>query len=92
MKFKINKPTIIIALLIGALIFAYGIREALIVGKAHQTFENYYTFRGCSSLVRRTNDYGLYKLPSGQTIKLVKFHGKWYLDGDLPTCFSNICF
>ena len=51
---------------------------------AHSTFENYYAFRGCVQLIEKTDTYGICKLSSGQTIKLVKFKNKWYLDGDLP--------
>jgi len=50
---------------------------------AHSTFENYYAFRGCVQLIEKTDTYGMCKLSSGQTIKLVKFKNKWYLDGDL---------
>lgn len=61
---------------------------------AHSTFENYYAFRGCQTLVDRTNTYGDCKLADGSTIKIVKYNEKWYLDGDLPwACVTkNICF
>jgi len=62
----------------------------LYLRKAHSTFENYYTFRGCAKLVSKTDDHGFCKLKSGETIKIVKFKGKWYLDGDLPCGF--LCF
>ena len=77
--------------MIGVIIFAYGIREAVKVDKAHQTFENYYAFRGCTQLVKKTNTYGLCMLSTGQRIKIVEFRGKWYLDGDLPTCIAGVC-
>lgn len=67
------------------------INQVMILHKAHSTFENYYAFRGCSQLVTRTTSYGLCKLPSGQTIKIVEFRGKWYLANDLPFCFGNTC-
>lgn len=67
------------------------IKQAIHVDKAHQTFENYYSFRGCSKLVKKTDTFGLCKLPSGQTIKLVKFRYLWYLDGDLPICINGYC-
>lgn len=51
---------------------------------AHSTFENYYKFRGCIELVEKTDTYGLCKIKSGETIKIVKYENKWYLDGDLP--------
>ncbi len=61
--------------------------------KAHSTFENYYTFRECTQLLNRTNDYGICKTKSGQAIKIVKYHNKWYLDGDLPWgCVGSVCF
>ena len=58
---------------------------------AHSTFENYYAFRGCVQLIDRTDTMGHCKTADGQTITLVKFNNKWYLDGDLPTCWHNIC-
>lgn len=51
---------------------------------AHSTFENYYAFRGCQTLVDRTDTYGTCKLADGSTIKIVLINGKWYLDGDGP--------
>lgn len=85
---KLLAAVIIILILLGALI-----RPQLSeLKKVHSTFENYYAFRGCTQLAKKASTYGLCKLSSGQTIKIVKFHGKWYLDGDLPTCISNICF
>jgi len=59
--------------------------------KAHSTFENYYVFRGCTKLLKRTPTYGICQISQGQTIKIVEFHNKWYLDGDLPICLFNIC-
>jgi hypothetical protein len=50
---------------------------------AHSSFENYYNFRGCVALLEKTDTYGICRLPSGQTIKLVKVNNKWFLDGDL---------
>ena len=57
--------------------------------KAHSSFENYYAFRGCSALLKKTDSYGLCKLSSGKVIKLVSVNNKWYLDGDLPVCYFN---
>ena len=51
---------------------------------AHSTFQNYYNFRGCESLIEKADTYGTCKLASGNIIKLVKFQNKWYLDDDLP--------
>ena len=60
--------------------------------KAHSTFENYYAFRGCVQPLEKTDTYGTCKISSGQVIKIVKYNNRWYLDGDLPTCWYNICF
>jgi hypothetical protein len=87
---KKNKKLIIIVLLAGILVFLFGVYQILYLQKAHSTFENYYTFRGCTQLLTRTEDYGLCKSGGGQTIKIVKFQSKWYLDGDLPCGF--LCF
>lgn len=56
---------------------------------AHSTFEDYYKFRGCTELINKTEDYGFCKINSGQIIKIVKYNGKWYLDGDLPSGFPD---
>jgi hypothetical protein len=87
LKIKIATITII---LIVVIVFAFGINYILFLRKAHSTFENYYAFRGCVQLMNKTDDYGLCKISSGETIKIVKFRGKWYLDGDLPCGF--FCF
>ncbi|MFZ1019792.1 MAG: hypothetical protein WAN61_02285 [Minisyncoccia bacterium] len=50
---------------------------------AHSSFENYYNFRGCVELLEKTDNYGICRLSSGQTIKLIKVNNKWFLDGDL---------
>jgi hypothetical protein len=85
----INNTRMVI-ILVGLLIVVFGIYQVLYLRKAHSTFENYYAFRGCTQLLERTPDYGLCKISSGRTIKIVKFQGKWYLDGDLPCGF--LCF
>jgi hypothetical protein len=64
---------------------AFGTYQYFYLKKAHSTFENYYAFRGCTELITRTDDYGICKTKSGETIKIVKYQGKWFLDGDLPT-------
>lgn len=60
------------------------------LNKAHSSFEDYYAFRGCTTLLERADTYGICKTGSGSTIKIVKYEGKWYLDGDLP-CKTGIC-
>jgi hypothetical protein len=59
---------------------------------AHSTFENYYAFRGCSELLSRTATDATCRLPSGQTIRIVAVDDRWYLDGDLPTCWGTWCW
>lgn len=66
------------------IITALGVGEFFFLRKAHSSFENYYNFRGCVQLLEKTDTYGICKLSSGQTIKIVKYQNKWYLDGDLP--------
>jgi len=83
---------ILIALVI-LLVLAFGISQWLYLRKAHSTFENYYAFRGCVQLLEKTDDYGTCVTNSGQTIKIVKYQNKWYLDGDLPwACLGGMCF
>jgi hypothetical protein len=60
--------------------------------RAHSSFENYYAFRGCKQLLQKTDGFGICKTDSGDVIKIVLYEGKWYLDGDLPVCYFNICF
>lgn len=91
LKWKKIKTIVLLGSVLCVLVFVFGIQQVVKVDRAHQTFNNYYTFRGCRSLVKKTESYGICLLPSGQTIKMVQFHGKWYLDGDLPTCFYNVC-
>lgn len=88
---KLSRSKILIIILILLIIFlSSGIYWIFYLQKAHSTFENYYAFRGCDQLISRTDNYGFCKLSSGQTIKIVKFQDKWYLDGDLPCGF--LCF
>ncbi len=88
-KSKIISGLILIVIVLGGFL-AY--RYVLYLRKAHSTFENYYAFRGCVQLIKRTSDYGTCETDSGQTIKIIKFNNRWYLDGDLPFCWNNICF
>jgi hypothetical protein len=66
------------------------IYQILYLRKAHSSFENYYAFRGCTQLVNKTEDMGVCKTASGQTIKIVKYDNRWFLYGDLPCGF--LCF
>jgi hypothetical protein len=85
-----NKKYLKITIPVSILIAAAGICQYLYLQKAHSTFENYYAFRGCTELIQKTDDYGICKTKDGQTIKIVKYQGKWYLDSDLPCGF--LCF
>jgi len=84
---KSQKNLIILGLLIAVAIGILGIQQMLMLEKAHSTFENYYAFRGCAELLEKTDDYGICKTDSGETIKIVKFDNRWFLDGDLPCGF-----
>ncbi len=75
---------IIAACLLGLVGILLGVHWIRVLDKAHSTFENYYAFRGCTTLLEKTDDAGRCETTSGQTIKIVKFNDKWYLDGDLP--------
>jgi len=87
-----RKRNIIITLcliaILGMIFFA---GEVLYLRRAHNTFDNYYAFRGCVKLLKKTDTYGICKISSGQTIKIVKYQGKWFLDGDLPNCGLPVC-
>ena len=85
-----EKILIIILVLFVIIIFLLGASWILILQKAHSTFGNYYAFRGCNKLISKTDTYGFCKLDSGKIIKIVKFQGRLYLDGDLPRGF--LCF
>lgn len=85
-------PAVLIALAV-LLILILGISQWFYLRKAHSTFENYYAFRGCVQLLNQTDDYGTCVTNSGQTIRIVKYQNKWYLDGDLPwACLGRVCF
>lgn len=85
-----NEKYLKIAIPVVIVIAAFCVYQVLYLQKAHSTFENYYTFRGCVQLIEKTDDYGICKTKDGQTIKIVKYQDKWYLDGDLPCGF--LCF
>jgi hypothetical protein len=75
------KIAVLVFLLIAIAVSAYWLITLQI---AHSSFNDYYRFRGCVQLINRTADYGYCTVGSGETIKIVKFQDKWYLDGDLP--------
>ncbi len=74
-------------IIIVAVVVALGVYWFLILDRAHSSFDEYYKFRGCTQLISKTDNYGFCKIPSGQTIKIVKFNNKWFLNGDLPPKF-----
>ena len=71
-------------------VIGIGVYKILYLRWIHSSFENYYAFRRCQTLIDKNNDSGTCKLSSGEKIKIVKFQEKWYLDGDLPCGF--LCF
>ena len=87
---KKYKKLIIIGSSVTIVIIVFGIYQVIMLHKAHSTFENYYAFRGCTKLISRTADYGICQTASGQTIKIVRYDNRWFLDGDLPCGF--MCF
>ena len=78
-KMLLLSLAVILLVLIG-----FGVYQVRLLHKAHSSFANYYSFRGCTQLLEKTPTYGICKTASGQTIKIVSYQGKWYLDGDLP--------
>lgn len=83
---------IILLVLFAAALFGFAANQVIMLRKAHSTFESYYAFRGCVQLLEKTESYGVCKTDSGQTIKIVKYQNRWYLDGDLTACNLSICF
>ncbi len=80
-----NKTKIILIISLFILVIVLSAAYYIIyLNIAHSTFENYYKFRGCVELINKTDSYGFCKISSGETIKLVKYKEKWFLDGDLP--------
>jgi hypothetical protein len=79
-KWEIVVPVVVFVLML----LIAGLYQIYILRIAHSSFENYYKFRGCVQLLEKTDTYGTCKISSGETIKIVEFQGKWYLDGDLP--------
>ncbi len=85
------KIAIPLALLAAIVLAALAFWQVQSLKKAHSSFENYYAFRGCTDIIERTDTYGICKTRTGQTIKIVLYQGRWFLDGDLP-CTSGICW
>ena len=90
---RMNKRNLLImGIIIVLLAVVSGAYYVSYLRKAHSTFQNYYDFRGCTELVSRAETSGICKTRSRQTIKIVKYNNRWYLDGDLPVCDWGICF
>jgi hypothetical protein len=90
---KLAKHIFLAAFLcIGLFAFLFLVKIILQTNDVHTTFPKYYAFRGCVSLVEKTDTYGTCTLANGQTIKLVLYQGKWYLDGDVPTGWGHFTF
>lgn len=90
MKILKNKVWVGVGLAAIIIFLMFSVYQVWYLRKAHSTFENYAAFRGCRQLLEKTDSYGTCKIASGQTIKIVKYQEKWYLDGDLPCGF--LCF
>jgi len=82
----------VVIILVGLVVINLLSNYFFFLRRAHSSFENYYAFRGCKQLLQKTDTYGVCKTDTGETIKIVLYNGKWYLDGDLPTCYFNLCF
>ena len=67
-----------------ALGVAMAARWVSVVHTAHETFGNYYAFRGCVRLIEKTDAYGICETAGGGILKIVDIGGKWYRDGDGP--------
>ncbi len=79
-----NKSLIVLVYIVLLMLIILAVYQIQTLRVAHSSFENYYNFRGCVYLIEKTDTDGTCKLSSGQTIKLVKYQDKWYLEGDLP--------
>ena len=85
LKFKKYNKALFAVVILVILFIGFCVWWVMYLQWAHSSFENYYSFRGCESLVEKTDAYGICKLKDGSEIRLVLFDGKWFLDGDLPT-------
>lgn len=84
---------IILVIVVVLVLIALAVNQWLMLRKAHSTFDNYYAFRGCTQLLEQSSTYGVCRTGSGQTITIVEYQGKWYLEGDLPwACLGRVCF
>ena len=72
----------LVAMIVLVLLVIAGLYQVRMLRIAHSSFENYYNFRGCVQLVKKTDTSAVCRLSSGQLITLVEVDGKWFLDGD----------
>jgi hypothetical protein len=79
-----------ITIILSILLIIAGAYWMFYLHDAHSSFEKYYAFRGCTELLSEGADYGVCRTTEGKTIRIVKYQGRWYLDGDLPCGF--LCF
>lgn len=91
LKTRKSRIAAVAILLAAIIILVLAIHQIVYLRKAHSTFENYYAFRGCVQLLDKTDTSGTCKTDSGETIKIVAFNNRWYLDGDLPVCWLGVC-
>ncbi len=82
-------PLVALTALVLAAVFTW---QVVTLRHAHSSFENYAAFRGCDAITNRTTTSGTCTLADGTSITLVQFRDRWYLQGDLPTCWSGFCF
>lgn len=81
---KLSLAVIVVIIVVLAALVAFQVST---LRKAHSSFDNYYTFRGCTQLIKKTPTYGTCRTASGKTITIVLYQGRWYLQGDLLTSF-----
>ncbi len=85
-----NNKLISIIFAVAAIAVGLVVFESHSLSIAHSTFENYTNFRGCANVTSKSETEGTCMTHSGKSIKIVKFNGQWYLDGDLPICGIHI--
>lgn len=81
---KKHKIWVGVVIFLMTLFIVFGIYQIIYLRKVHSSFESYYAFRGCTQLLQRTDTFGICKTSNGLVLKIVKYQGRWYLDGDLP--------
>lgn len=80
----------ILAVLI-VLFVALAVWQFFVLRAAHRSFADYAAFRGCTTVTGRSASSGTCTIADGRSITIVKFDGRWYLQGDLPFCWNGIC-